>query len=814
MIVFIAILIIAGIIAFYVYKKRMGESAAADVSSFGSFRERNPKEVSLISRHCGINLDDIAEDEAIQIINSFKRWAKSESVPIASLKRTFISQTRKKVREGVEEGAAPIEIYQQLIDSAREQMTDEAGIYNIPEQYTAANCMYKWLLEMKEKFGHQQAVRVERPVRQTVETVEEVTAEEVSQIFDKEDEQTLEQKYGPKQYTPQPEPEYVPVEEVVPRIPEEEEKIAVKTPIVEEPVIVKTPVVEEPFVVETPKVEKPIVVETPVVEEPVEEVNPFADDPRFAPAPKVEEPKVVEKPIAEKPAVEKPVVVETPIVEEPVEITIPKAEEPVVVETPVVEEPVEITIPKAEEPVVVETPVVEEPVEITIPKAEEPVVIETPVVEEPVEITIPKAEEPVVIETPKVEEPIVVETPIVTEPVKEEIPEIDDPIEVTVRGSKSRFAETTVRGRSVKHHKEEPEENIDEIPPVVEPAPKKRKTKTKDEPVVTEQPVEEKAGPRKKKAKPKTVETPVEEAVPAAPTEPEEKMMSLKEIFQLAHDLTKLDREENKLFELAKDGVDMLAELRYIDGIKDREVVQTLSPQGMTEALILSSTLAKELPADFNYDIDLDNPTDRYCLLLADSVKDTVPRKTFEFINDRIAFYEKTCKECAEMTVFDIAKPNNPLAQIYNVLYREPLAKDPEDISSDNFMQSELLAFKDKFEKLNKKMSHGGNRILGKISSEQVTLREKAIETFNSLVVNEKMKNKLNEDSAWLISDNIIKMAKTGIIGKELARVLPDKCKQNIRELSSMIANTDLSEVEVANILEEVQQEFIYAYSK
>lgn len=67
----------------------------------------------------------------------------------------------------------------------------------------------------------------------------------------------------------------------------------------------------------------------------------------------------------------------------------------------------------------------------------------------------------------------------------------------------------------------------------------------------------------------------------------------------LAPDISRLDREENKLFHLAEEGANMLDNLTV--GL-DKEL--TLTEQGKAEALVLCSTLVMSLHSNFQNEID------------------------------------------------------------------------------------------------------------------------------------------------------------------------------------------------------------------
>ena len=116
-------------------------------------------------------------------------------------------------------------------------------------------------------------------------------------------------------------------------------------------------------------------------------------------------------------------------------------------------------------------------------------------------------------------------------------------------------------------------------------------------------------------------------------------------------------------------------------------------------------------------------------------------------------------------------------------------------------------------EKVQKAMSQGRKRIKGNTSSAEDELREVAIKTLNC-VVTPAMRAKMNRDVAWLFSDQIISMVKTGEIDEQLIGVMPSNIKAQIRDLANRCTQSSLSEGEVADILEDAQNEFLKPFTK
>lgn len=278
----------------------------------------------------------------------------------------------------------------------------------------------------------------------------------------------------------------------------------------------------------------------------------------------------------------------------------------------------------------------------------------------------------------------------------------------------------------------------------------------------------------------------------------------------LAPDISKLDREENKLFALAKEGAQMF---RNFDPLTlDNDPAPSLTKEGMAEALILCSTMVIDLHSHFKNELDMDVQTDRYFLLLADSIMGDTPDDEIGFINSRIAFYKKECREWSNMSPLDAILPDNPISHIYNALYVNPLSDHPE-IIPQGLPTHNLIMFKSHFEKVQKAMSQGRKRIKGNTSSAEDELREVAIKTLNC-VVTPAMRAKMNRDVAWLFSDQIISMVKNGEIDEQLIGVMPSNIKAQIRDLANRCTQSSLSEGEVADILEDAQNEFLKPFTK
>ena len=281
------------------------------------------------------------------------------------------------------------------------------------------------------------------------------------------------------------------------------------------------------------------------------------------------------------------------------------------------------------------------------------------------------------------------------------------------------------------------------------------------------------------------------------------------EELNLAPDISKLDREENKLFALAKEGAQMFQDFDPLT--LDNEQAPSLTKEGLAEALILCSTMVIDLHSHFKNELDMDVQTDRYFLLLADSIMGDTPDDEIGFINSRIAFYKKECRDWSNISPLEAILPDNAISHIYNALYVNPLSDHPEIIPQE-LPTHNLIMFKSHFEKVQKAMSQGRKRIKGNTSGEEDELREEALKTLNC-VVTPAMRAKMTRDLAWLFSNQIISMVKSGEMDEQIVGVMPSNVKAQIRDLANRCAQSSLSDGEVADILEDAQNEFLKIFT-
>ena len=274
----------------------------------------------------------------------------------------------------------------------------------------------------------------------------------------------------------------------------------------------------------------------------------------------------------------------------------------------------------------------------------------------------------------------------------------------------------------------------------------------------------------------------------------------------LAPDISQLDREENKLFALANEGVSHLSE---ISTLADDDKTYRLNENGKFEARILCSTLVIDLHSHFKNEIDLDVQADRYFLLLADSITGDYPDDEIGFINSRIAFYNDSIKRLKEDPYSKAT--NSILAKIFNLLYLNPLSSSDNEIEKGTISSDAMLALKIEMEDVVKEMEIG--RLL--ITSEHAhSVKLQFLSVLKSMIPESK-KELLNQDAAWLFADQSIEMIKSGDIDDRIASILPHNVVLQIKRLSSIYkGNDELSPEQIENILNNAKDEYIKTFNK
>ena len=273
----------------------------------------------------------------------------------------------------------------------------------------------------------------------------------------------------------------------------------------------------------------------------------------------------------------------------------------------------------------------------------------------------------------------------------------------------------------------------------------------------------------------------------------------------LAPNISQLDREENKLFALANEGVSHLME---ISPLADGDKIYRLNENGEFEARILCSTMVMDLHSHFKNEINLDVQADRYFLLLADSITGDYPDDVIDFINSRIAFYNDSIKRIKE----DSSSTTIPIfAKIFDLLYLNPLSISDNEIEKGTISSDAILALKIEMEDVVKDMEIG--RLL--ITSEYAhTLKQQFLSVLKSMIPESK-RELLNQDVAWLFADQAIEMIKSGDIDDRIASILPHNVFFQIKRLSGIYkGNEELSTEQIDNILNNAKDEYIKTFNK
>lgn len=294
---------------------------------------------------------------------------------------------------------------------------------------------------------------------------------------------------------------------------------------------------------------------------------------------------------------------------------------------------------------------------------------------------------------------------------------------------------------------------------------------------------------------------------------PKERMDSFKEEIRkieeeqnLAPDISQLDREENKLFALANEGVKHLMEISPLVGDEKK---YRLNENGKFEARILCSTMVIDLHSHFKNEIDLDIQADRYFLLLADSITGDYPDDEIGFINSRIAFYNDSIKRIKQEPYSK--ETNSVLAKIFNRLYLNPLCISDNEIEKETGLSDIVLALKLEMEDVIKEMEFG--RLL--ITSERARMIKHQFLSVLKNMIPESKRDLLNQDVAWLFADQAIEMIKSGNIDGRIASILPHNLIQQIKGLSSIYSgNDELSPEQIDNILNNAKDEYIKTFNK
>lgn len=202
---------------------------------------------------------------------------------------------------------------------------------------------------------------------------------------------------------------------------------------------------------------------------------------------------------------------------------------------------------------------------------------------------------------------------------------------------------------------------------------------------------------------------------------------------------------------------------------------------------------------------------DRYFLLLHDNTLDFDVDDNIDFLNSRIDFYNKEVKKALQLNPLQLFTIDNAMGILFNTLYLHPGNTNPYNINRSEISPNDLVMFRGQLEKVVKYMNSGRARIVGNSPTEHSEYRSKALELFQSLAPASK-RAMMNKDVAWLISDQFISMIKDGKLNPGLP--LPQNIKDNFQYLISLKSKHNLSDADIEEILEDVQNEFINSFSE
>ena len=280
-----------------------------------------------------------------------------------------------------------------------------------------------------------------------------------------------------------------------------------------------------------------------------------------------------------------------------------------------------------------------------------------------------------------------------------------------------------------------------------------------------------------------------------------------KEELNIAPDISKLDREENRLFALAKEGVELF---REYEPMAIGEPAPTLTEGGSAEALILCSTMVVDLHSHFKNELNMNVQTDRFFLLLANDITSSVPDDVIAFINSRISFYKKECRDWSNMGPFDGIWEDNAIAHIYNALFISPISDNPA-IIPQSLLMHDLLSFKSHFERVQRALLRGRRRIKGDNNAED-ELREKILNTLNCVIAPMRQRTEVNQDMASVFSDVIINMVKEGKVEGQIVDVLPLNVKAQVQGIVNYYLHSSLSDDEREAVIKDAQEDFLKTF--
>lgn len=270
----------------------------------------------------------------------------------------------------------------------------------------------------------------------------------------------------------------------------------------------------------------------------------------------------------------------------------------------------------------------------------------------------------------------------------------------------------------------------------------------------------------------------------------------------LAPDISRLDREENKLFALAEEGARMLDNITI--GISNRA---KLSKSGFAEARILCSTLVIDLHSNFKNEIDMDIQTDRYFLLLADATLFDTENidNNIEYINSRIAFYKEQVSIARLLTPLQLIQPNNALAKIFNAIYLHPGCKNPGTIKSDEVTTNDVIMFRGPFEKVIRHLKVNRDKICGTQIENEGDRLQSEIEEALMLLFPESEHSQVSQDIAYLMTDTMLAQLKQGNLDSAITAIMSPDIRNKFSHVATEIQRYSVHHNDIESIIEEAQ---------
>jgi hypothetical protein len=274
----------------------------------------------------------------------------------------------------------------------------------------------------------------------------------------------------------------------------------------------------------------------------------------------------------------------------------------------------------------------------------------------------------------------------------------------------------------------------------------------------------------------------------------------------IAPDISGLDREENKLFALAEEGARMLDNLPLgpSNNVK-------LSQSGFAEARILCSTIVIDLHSNFQNEIDLDDQTDRYFLLLTDASMFDIEgtNNIIGFLNSRIAFYKEQVSIVKFSNILQLLQPDGALAKIFSTIYLHPECEHPENIKPDEVSTNDIIKFKVQFEKVVRHLKFNRNKICGNQTGNDSDILQSEIEEALMLLFPESKRAQVNQSLAYLLTSTILAQLKSGSIKPSITASMPSEIRIKFSQLASKIQKYSVNHNDIETIIEEAQTNIV-----